>query len=92
MGEDIFEDEKPNSNDQSRNREILAVRNIMKNEDGRNFMWSQLQYCSVFESIFNKDTNQHSYNAGLREAGLNLSRKLKEAAPDEYLKMIKENM
>jgi len=34
----------------------------------------------------------HAYNAGKRESGLNIERDLKEHAPDNYLKMIKENI
>lgn len=72
--------------------EELAVQNIMKTEDGRDFIWGQLQSCGVFESIFDKDSLQTSYNAGMRDAGLRLERVIKEAAPEYYLKMIKENI
>ena len=83
-------DEKQKSN--ARDSELLGIQNIMKNEDGRNFMYNQLQYCGVYGNIFSNDTNQHSFNAGKREAGLQLERELKEAAPGEYLKMIGEHL
>jgi len=70
----------------------LAIENIMRTEDGRDFIWGQLQFCSVFESIFDVDSKQLSYNAGMRDAGLQLEREVKEAAPEYYLKMIKENL
>jgi len=72
--------------------EPLTVQDIMKTEGGRSFMWKHLQECGVFENIFNKDPILHAYSAGKRESGLNIERDLKEHAPDNYLKMIKENI
>lgn len=75
----------------SRELELLSIRNIMKTENGRNFMWLSLQNCCTFESIFDTDTNQHAFNAGKRSHGLWLNAELKEAATDDYFKMLKEN-
>jgi len=72
--------------------ENLAIENIMRTEGGRDFIWGQLQSCGVFESIFDVDSKQLSYNAGMRDAGLRLEREVKEATPEYYLKMIKENL
>jgi len=72
--------------------ESIAVGNIMKNEDGRAFMWAYLQSCGVFENMFDKDPIQHSYKAGLRAAGLILENKLKTYDPHYYVVMIKENL
>ncbi len=72
--------------------ETLAVSNIMRNEDGRSFIWSQLQSCSVFESMFDRDPIKHSFNAGMREAGLRLDRIVRSAEPAYYVKMIEENI
>jgi hypothetical protein len=70
----------------------LAIQNIMRTEGGREFIWGHLQSCSVFESIFNNDPVQSGYNSGMRDAGLRLEREIKEAAPEYYLKMIKESL
>lgn len=70
----------------------LVINNMMKNVDSRKFIWNHLQYCGVFENIFNIDPIQHSYNAGLREAGLILKRKIQEFEPRYYVKMIEENI
>jgi len=75
----------------ARELELLATRNVMATPTGREFMWRCLQNCCTFENIFNKDTVQHSYNAGLRGHGLWLDAELREAAPDSYFKMLKEN-
>lgn len=72
--------------------EELAIQNIMQTEGGRDFIWNQLQFCNVFESIFSSDLALSGYNSGMRDAGINLNRVVKEAAPENYLKMLKENI
>lgn len=84
-------EESRKRHDDARELELLTIRNIMNSENGRAFMYSCLQNCSTFESIFNKDTAQHNYNAGLRSHGLWLDSELREAAPDSYYTMLKEN-
>ena len=74
------------------NHDELAVINIMKTKDGRDWLYNKLQSCGVFESIFDNDTHKHAYNAGKRKVGVNLNRELKEYAPDNYMKMIEENL
>lgn len=81
-------DDKKKNNDP----DVLASVNIMKNEEGRGFIYRHLQSCGVFESIFNIDPLQHSYNSGMRDGGLTLNRKVKESAPENYIKMITENI
>jgi hypothetical protein len=87
---DTFDDEKPQKKKQD--LESLAVQNFMKFEAGRDFMWKHLQLCGVFENIFDTDTIKHAYNAGKRQAGLQLDSDLKEYAPASYMKMIEENL
>ena len=77
---------------QKHTSEELAIQNIMQTEGGRDFIWNQLQSCNVFESIFSSDLAQSGYNSGMRDAGVRLERVVKEAAPENYLKMIKENL
>ena len=72
--------------------EMLTIRNIMKDEAGRNFIWGQLQSAMVYESIFNKEPMVHAYNSGMREHGLILKRAVEEAAPNDYITMVKENL
>jgi len=88
---EIDEDEKIDDNNKN-NPDVLAIQNIMRTEGGRTFIMCQLQACFVFESIFSKDPIVSSYNNGLRDAGLRLEREIKESAPEDYLKMIKENL
>lgn len=74
------------------NPEELAVQNLMKNEGMRNYMWKQLQEAGVFENIFDSDPIKHAYNAGKRQNGLVLDNDLRQYAPDDYIKMVKENI
>ena len=91
--DDFYEDvKKDKDSKKGHDYESLTVFNIMRSEDGRKFMWEHLQSCGVFENIFDKDTNQHSFNAGQRAAGLKLECKLKEFEVGFYVKMIKENL
>lgn len=76
---------------ESREMELLTIRNLMKTENGRTFMWRCLQDCGTFESMFNTDAIQHAYNAGKRSHGLWLEQELKDSATDDYYKMLKEN-
>ena len=91
MGNEHYDD-KPDGGNKKHDPEVLAIENIMRTEGGRNFIWGQLQSCCVFESMFNTDPVQLGYNSGMRDAGVQLDRKVKEATPEYYLKMIKENI
>jgi hypothetical protein len=92
MGDDIYEedDEKPKKKKVS--SEQLVIQNIMRTQDGRDYMWKKLQDSSVFETMFNSDPILTAYNEGLRDSGVQLNRELKEAAPGDYVKMIQENI
>lgn len=73
-------------------RTDLAAENFMRTEEGRRFIMEYLQFCSVFTTTFAADPQRHSYRAGVRDAGLEFERRVKDAAPGYYLKMIKESM
>ena len=77
--------------DDTRELELFTIRGIMKTENGRQFMYRCLQNCNTFENIFNNDAIQHAYSSGKRSHGLWLDSELREAAPDDYYKMLKEN-
>jgi len=76
----------------SRELELLTIRNFMKTENGRSFMWRCLEDCSTFIGTFSSDPIQSAFNSGSRKHGLWLVMELKEAAPDEYVMMIKEHI
>jgi hypothetical protein len=74
-----------------RELELLTIRNLLKTENGRAFMWRCLQNCCTFENIYSIDPIVHSHNAGKREHGLWLDAEMIEASTDDYYKMLKEN-
>ena len=83
-------DEREKLNNE-RELELLTIRNLMKTENGRSFMWRCLQNCGTFENMFNADQSIHAFNSGKRSHGLWLDDELREAAPDDYFRMLKEN-
>ena len=93
MDNDIFEDDskKAKKYNKSRELELFSIRNIMKTENGRSFMWRCLQNCCTFEDTFKSDPIEHAHIAGLRGHGVWLNRELRDAATDDYFKMMKEN-
>lgn len=85
------EDDKKKKQKSERDLELLTIRNIMKTENGRSFMWRCLQNCCTFENIFNTDQVKHAYSSGKRSHGLWLEEELREAATEDYFRMLKEN-
>ena len=92
MSDDIEDDDRSKKDKNKASSADLAVQNIMQHEWGRTFIWEQLQSTGVFESIFDNDAIKHAYNSGMRDSGLRLNRLIKEATPDYYIKMVKENI
>ncbi len=78
-----------------RDLELLTIRNIMKTENGRAFMFRCLENCGTFNGTFDNDTHKHAFNAGLRQHGLWLDSELRDADDDSgtdyYYQMLKEN-
>lgn len=69
----------------------LDFENLLKTKESRKIIMEHLQYCRVFENIFNTDVSQMTYNVGLRAGGLRLMNQIKEKCPHLYLKMIEED-
>jgi hypothetical protein len=76
--------------DNMRNIEIADISVIMSTKGGRKFIRRVLDYSGVFCDTFDSDTHEHAKNAGRRQVGLWLINEIKEAAPDEYITLIKE--
>lgn len=72
--------------------ESLVISSMMQHQDIRKFLHEYISGCGVYETAFNNDPYQHSFNAGMRAAGLRLERELKENAPGDYIRMIKESL
>ena len=85
------DDKRAKKYNDSRELELLSLRNIMKTQNGRDFMYRCLQNCCTFGSEFSTNTQQHAFNAGVRSHGLWLDTELKQAATDDYFKMLREH-
>lgn len=72
--------------------EIANIAAIMSTKGGREFINRVLNQCGVFSDGFSPDTHEHAKNAGRRQIGLWLTNELKEAAPGEYLILIREHI
>ena len=76
----------------ARETELLTIRQIMRGENGRAFMWRSLQQTGILNNDFDRDPMLNAFYSGNREQGAWLIREMKEAAPEEYLKMLKEHL
>jgi hypothetical protein len=84
-------DDKPKNQSKTRAAELHAMRDILRTNQGRDFMWRLLQQTGIFDTCFDKDPVVHAFKAGCRESGLWLQRELRDASTDLYLKMLKEH-
>lgn len=79
------------SKSNEREQELLTIRNLMRSENGRAFMWRCLAQTGIFNNDFDVTPTMNAFHSGQREHGVWLTRELKEAALDEYLTMLKEH-
>jgi hypothetical protein len=77
--------------DNDRELQLLTIRRFMQTDNGRAFMWRSLQQTGIFTNDFDENLALLAFYSGQREQGVWLTNELKEAAPDEYLKMLKEH-
>lgn len=84
-------DESTKKHKNSRELELLTLRNTMKSQQGRAMMWRILQRACIFNSTFCADPVTHGYNAGQRDVGLWLDTELRLASTDYYYMMLREN-
>lgn len=75
-----------------RTLEILEISTIMSTSSGRNVMNRILRSTGVDTTTFDRDERIHVYNEGRRSIGIELRAELMNAAPGEYMMMIKENL
>ena len=78
--------------EEARELELLAMRAIMRTENGRAFMYTCLQNCGTYTGTFSADTHEHAFRAGARSHGLWLDAELRDAATDDYFRMLREQV
>ena len=74
-----------------RDQQLSDVALIMKTRPGRRFMWRYLSKTYLFETSFNNSGSITAFNEGQRNVGLMMLADINEAAPEEYLTMLKES-
>ena len=70
--------------------EILTIQGIMNNKECRTLFMRILNQAGTYDDTFNPDPHHHAHNTGRRSTGVWISKLLKDAAPDDYFKMLKE--
>jgi hypothetical protein len=65
------------------------LRFILSTDQGRRFIWKQLQLCGVFKSSFTGSSETY-FLEGQRNIGLKLLADVMDADPESYLKMFKK--
>jgi hypothetical protein len=73
-------------------REQIVIQNLMHHEDGRKWVMKYLNKGKLFDSTFDTDPIKHAHAAGMREMTVTLHREIREADPNNYMKMIKESI
>lgn len=77
---------------EEREIELHAIDQVMRTENGRDFMWRCLTECGTFDDIFSPDQIVSAHRSGQRRIGLWLVSELKEANSDLYMQMLKEHI
>jgi hypothetical protein len=70
---------------------IADVAMLLSTRPGRRFIWRYLETCGVFRTSFDNSGSVTAYNEGRREIGLRMLADVNEAAPDQYLVMLRES-
>ncbi len=75
----------------ARKLEIEDIRNVVRHEAGRRFLYRILENSGVHSDMFEPDPYVNAHNSGRQSAGRWTEAEIKEAAPEFYLMMIKEH-
>jgi hypothetical protein len=70
----------------------VVLRGLMSVRAGREWVFSLLGDCGVYHTPFATDACATAFNCGQQNIGLRLVAALVEACPDDYLRMMKEQV
>ena len=74
-----------------RKEELSYVNKIMSTREGRKWMLNMLNICKTFTNpIVAQDTHYTYHNLGEQNIGKKLLQDINDAAPDQYILMMKE--
>lgn len=71
-------------------RRAAGLRYILADRRGRDWLWSLLEGCRLYESSFTGD-ERTVFNEGMRNVGLKVLDEITATAPDALVTMIMEN-
>jgi hypothetical protein len=77
--------------DNRRRDELNALSDLLRRTEGRQYIWSFLAGCSIYQTSFGGDALAMAFREGERNTGLRLLADCIEANSDAYLAMIKEH-
>lgn len=75
---------------EAREIELADLRELLKTEFGRRFVWRVLGYCKLFSDIWDPSSRIH-FNAGLQHVGNWLMAEITDADEEAIFLMMREN-
>lgn len=76
---------------EQRRHEVDDLKWLMGHAQGRRIVWRLLDRAGIYRTSFNTSGSVMALNEGRREMGLFLLAEVLEAAPDSFLKLLREN-
>lgn len=73
-----------------RERELADLRTVLSTEQGRRFLWRQLEAAGIYSCTFYEDARYAEFVNGMRNVGCRLLAEIHEADPQAYLLMASE--
>lgn len=70
---------------------LRFIKAAMEQEEGRAWYYDYLVYCKIFNTPFSEDPYITAFKCGQQECGRRILADIQDAAPTEYLQMIREN-
>ena len=74
----------------ARRQELNDIKTVLSTKSGRRLYWRLLEYCKVFESIWESSARIH-YNSGVQDVGHFLLSELVDSDENLLFKIMKEN-
>jgi len=76
---------------EKRKLEVADLSCIMQTESGRNVIRRIIEESGYFYDTFDQDAIQHAKRAGKRSVAVWLIEELKQAAPNDFIQLLKEH-
>jgi hypothetical protein len=70
---------------------LRFIEAAMSHEEGRAWFYDLLVFCQIFQNPYDPDPYRTAFLCGQRNVGLRVLLDLQDAAPDDYLKMVRES-